>query len=156
MNHVIIWFPIYLNEINFNHKCNNYKNSCERECISLVVATSDVWFENCRSHFIRFTIILSGCHLAPCKVIWDSVGFGILRCGFRITEFLSAEILFRTPWAKFRIPNPRILNFLDSGIWITLHGASELLWSSTLCTVNTNSVGLRVSHESTLDRAKVS
>ena len=29
-------------------------------------------FENCRSHFIRFTIILSGCHLARCKVIRDT------------------------------------------------------------------------------------
>ena len=127
----------------FNRKCNNYKNMCEHECNSLFVPKSYFWkflkfqdpFHTVYNNFNcpAFNLPHVSCNPRQCW-IKDS-----------ISDFFSVQIRFRTPWAEFRIPKPRILDsttkhFLDSGIQITLHGASEL-WTSTLCTVNANSSG---------------
>ena len=88
---------------------------------------------------------------APCKGIQDSLGFWIPRRGFwipdsnyRIPDLFQLNldsgfqslVGFRTPWAVFRVPRPRIPdstceNFPDSGIWIPLHGASGWLRGSS-------------------------
>ena len=77
------------------------------------------------------------CALAPCKRIRDSLGFWIPRRRFRISGrdfgFVSGTWIpdfsfawdsgFESPLAK--IPDSTSKNFLDSGIRISLHGASR-------------------------------
>ena len=87
---------------------------------------------------------------APYKGIQDSLGFWIRRSGFRISGngFRTFSLKFgfrisivsgipRIPWAVVRISKPRIQdstskNFLDSGIWTPLHGATSCLTANCM------------------------
>ena len=102
---------------------------------------------NCES-FNSCLFLVFSLNLAPCKVIQESLGFRIPRCGFRIPclwipDFKAVDsgfhnqqpgfwitimVGFRIPLAGFRIPKPWIPDstdqiYLDSGLRITLHGA---------------------------------
>ena len=87
------------------------------------------------------TLVLS---VALFKIIQNSLGFWIPRCGFwilgrgfrilfqwNLDSGFQSFAGFRIPWAEFRIlklkfPDSNCKNFPDSEIWVTLHRARSL------------------------------